>query len=350
MNEMRLWKMGADPEFILANNREWNLSLVPANTIITANKALGLQTFIGVDGHASTAELRPPAARNIKLLLHHIAYGLGAMSEFLKRNKKYINTGIYATPIACGENMGGHIHTSFLVNDPELRAVEEANYVLLPGGWAVLDATRQTPPVTAATKAIFQRVADRAADSQCYSYLLHGQVMHYLLLPFEKWVQPYARRENRFAHYGEEAGDPVRHVPSRRPAAERFKNWAYFHFEYRTPSTWLQHPVLAYCYLALGKLTALNFTRIAERLPPAINDKARGIKRKASADDVFNDYYYQIFKDRLAALDEIPDLRLSRDLQDLRPALAMLRENREAWLNPANPVDLNAWMRLRMEV
>src|SRR3990167_5365467 len=159
--------IGSDPEFLFATFNEFRAQVIPANTIITVGKPAALNSFIGTDNHAATAEMRPGPAHNIGRHLYDIAYGLHETDKWLASNKRFHNVKIVAQPFVCNEPLGGHIHCSFFVDNP-LR--DMANLELF-GDW-----------------------------------------MGYLLFPYECAIQPWWDRTRRNGLYGGVTGrgDKVR--------------------------------------------------------------------------------------------------------------------------------------------
>lgn len=173
--------------------------------LISMAKVLGkaqLDTHIGTDGLESTGEFRPPPARNVYALLHELAVGLGRLSR--------AGLTVYAAP-AFGKEypLGGHLHASFRMEDQTL-------------------ITTTIP---------------------------WGEGMDLMVVPMERRFQPPDLLQVRHNHnYGLSANN----------VREEILDAHCIKLEYRRPSTWLVHPALAYCYLAMGKLVATRLTYIME--------------------------------------------------------------------------------------
>src|SRR3990167_4909187 len=110
--------IGSDAEFLFTNLEEFQTRIVPANTVIMAGKPTALQSFIGTDNHAATAEIRPGPAHNVGRHLYDIAYGLHETDKWLSTHKRFNRVKIVAQPFVCDEPLGGHIHCSFFVDNP----------------------------------------------------------------------------------------------------------------------------------------------------------------------------------------------------------------------------------------
>jgi len=152
-------------------------------------------------------------------------------------------------------------------------------------------------------------------------------------VPFELWVQPWHARARRHHGYGTDM-DFVRWSPTPVPHTTFPSTWAFLHYEYRTPSTWLVHPWLAYSYLSLAKLTALNFDYIRP------NNLTQGVY-DYFGDTPRNNEYKGILMDRLQPL---LNMRRSKDLASLRQALVFCERHRESWFGAnQGKVDIAAW-------
>lgn len=339
MRRIKLVKIGSDPELVFATMAEWQHTLVPATEVITANKALGLTTFIGVDGHASTAELRPPPSHNVYRHVYDIAAGITAMDAYLRRVKKHKDrkVAMFASPYVAKEPLGGHIHVSCLVEDEDMKRIQDLNYVYnsFQGGWQTWDKNRQVANLTMAQQQSMESIVARVMASETMSPTVFATVLNYLLRPFESWVQLWPLRIARNQKYGGNGADQVRIALSQRPSSAIYRNWAYQHYEYRVPSTPLMHPVVTYAYLALVKLAMTNFRKLTDY---ALEHPATEIK----STEPQNSKCFQQFKDRWAMLDKL-GLRYSADTKNLREATEAIAKNREDWFNPYKPIDTRAW-------
>jgi len=360
----KLYRLGSDPEFVFSAVKEWNHTIVPATDVITHNKAFGLTTFIGLDGHAQTAELRPTPSYNVRRHLLDIASAISSIDDYLKRNKKWRDAGvnIYAHPYVKNEPLGGHIHFSFFLNDPLVAELQRCNYVFGQGGWQQHNPTMPYSGSGAIVQAKMEQVGLAINKRETMSPANFLIAMNYLLVPLEHWVQPWATRINRNTKYGTAAGDPVRMMYSTRPEMPKYDNWAYLHYEYRVPSTWLVHPWLAYTYFALAKLTVLNLGPIMKMALTPENKKIDKEEKKnvigalggipaptaviKSLEEPQNETFLQSLRDRLYAVEQLPKLNRSADLDSLQLALRYLAANREIWFNPYYPVAVEAWRKL----
>lgn len=338
MVPVKLYRLGSDPEFMFGTHSEWKTSTMPANNVITNNRALGLTTFIGLDGHPATAELRPPPARNVRRHLYDIAHGLVELQSSLAAREKLSKLRMFALPVVGGEPLGGHVHASLWIDDPTMKQLQDANYLYMRQ-WVLLDERRRAADSTSReVRALMARHVSEIEQGKAFSIGMFERVMNYLLVPFEFWVQPWHSRVDRNARYGR-GNDNVRRVPSERPVMPRYADWAYVHFEYRVPSTWLVHPYLAYAYLALAKLTLLNFERLAQ----LTNGTTKGDIPRSLAEPA-NGKYQQTLLDRLTALRKTEKFRSSADTNNLDAILDACGKERLRWFT-TGAVDTEAWRR-----
>ncbi len=335
MLPIRLHMHGSDPEFVFARIEDYDPVLIPATQIITNNRARGLNSFIGTDGHASTAELRPPPAHNIRRHLYDIAVALDAVDARLEERSKNdkVKLSMIATPMVSGEPLGGHIHTSFFVNHAGMAHAKRINYIYSSAGWDQVDSNIPPTSLSELDRKVLREVERESRDGLLPTIPNFATAMHYLVQTFEKWVQPSTRRSQRNQRYGGER-DGIRWMPTKPPAMPKYSDHAYFHLEYRVPSTWLVHPWLAYAYFALSKLTVLNFPRVYEL---AINTPT--MMEYASTDDARD-----AFLKRLALVTD--GGKQTRDLYDLGNVLTFIGQNRLTWCIPGRSIDIGAWKEL----
>lgn len=187
-------QLGADVEFAFWRNGE----LVPANTLIYDEE----RSFpLGIDGHAATAEIRPGISQDPLDLIGRIAKILDtAVKEEPKLTKLVWKAGAYLQGSAGWAALGGHIHLS-------------AEGIIDPHG--------------------SNQLLKNGVDQAVYP-LEH-------LIPVSERTNRNSRLDSTGVRYGAR------------------NSWRYkgdYHLEYRTPSSWLYSPELAYCYLALTKSVA----------------------------------------------------------------------------------------------
>lgn len=323
--KLRLFGIGSDPEYLIGNIRDWEVAAVNAGEILGTGAAQNLPGFIGVDGHNATAELRPPPARNIRKHLHSVAVALVTVQDYL--NGRHPPLAMFASPTVANEPLGGHIHTSFYVtNDPLLDGAIALGRV--EGvDQALIEWPRYGVPPPDYTHAKYLQAT---ACGESFGVATYARTMGYLLESFERGIQPQVHRETRNQRYGRP--DDVRIGDTQHNTAPANRGH-YFHLEYRAPSTWLQHPWVAYIYLALAKLTLLNFGLIAVRT----GDKIHPLPSLEYRDQ---------FIERLRGVLATPTLRISRDLRGLSDTTAKLFANREAIMRPNTPINVKAWRKM----
>mgnify|MGYP001589654375 FL=1 len=338
---MKAWfyRIGSDPEFLFVDRQEFRPTIYAANSVITAGRAVALNTFIGTDNHQTTAEMRPGPAHNIGRHLYDIAYGLHETDKWLAGHKRYNTLKMTAQPVVLDEPLGGHIHCSLFVDEPLTKFAMSTNRVYKNDRLVAYDPTQPTTPLTSDATEKLTKYAKLAYDHQLLTGEVFGQVMDHLCWPFECAVQPWWDRVRRNGRYGALAGtgEKVRQNASYPQNASKYKDLAYLHYEYRSPSTWLVHPWLAYAYLALGKLSILNLSLILEQL-----GKPKLPKLTTSP---MNDELREIFNRRLQVIKTKG--RWSRDIRDLEQVVDACFANRAAWFEiPGQPIDIDAWRRL----
>src|SRR6266498_3732897 len=119
--------IGSDPEFLFLHMEGSKKEVMPANYMITANKTIATRAFIGTDGHATTAEMRPNPSHNVGRHLYDIAYGLHETAKWLEKHKRYTKVFMTAQPFVFDEPLGGHIHCSFFLDEPLTKQVQALN-------------------------------------------------------------------------------------------------------------------------------------------------------------------------------------------------------------------------------
>lgn len=308
-------KIGSDPEFLFARGADWVYAWQNAQNIIRADRAAAMRSWIGTDGHASTAEIRPLPSENVWLHLMNIAAALDKIGEVIGGLPQ---TVLIAQPYLNGENMGGHIHLGLWVED----GVSE--YVLplqiLSGGRMVSTGMLPTEPGQA--RAFEKHLLAYMEAKTAFTADLFGRKMNYLLDVFDAAVQNSALRAER--SFADDVRPSAGVVPSEKRRA------AYVHLEYRRPCTWLAHPTLALAYLSLAKFTVLNWELISPAKPQPTGNPADAAK-------LFWERYGRLAK---------KDLTVTPDLLSLEPLLAKVIAERERWARPPVLVDIQAWREL----
>ena len=141
--------------------------------------------------------------------------------------------------------------------------------------------------------------------------------LDWLLEPLEMWFPSSPLREQRNLAY------PGRDVMRQQPANQ------VFHVEYRRPSTWLSHPDIAYTYLAMAKLIALNLKR---RFPTNLPS----VEVPVPAEEVVWLRLQHLLERGL----------VSADLRALPDKLRFLTENRKELINPNQPIYMSEWKKV----
>jgi len=184
---------------------------------------------------------------------------------------------------------------------------------------------------------LIARYVEEAEAGRLLTPRVFAQGMSFFLDPLEWWLQPWHSRIRRNRHYGT-GNDIVRWQqdglnPLTRP---KLADYAWMHFEYRTPSTWLVHPSLAYTYLALAKTTMVNWQLIQE-LQVKLPDSVRSMTpepQNASAATVFLERW-NYFKSHKG--------RITRDALYLDRAIQTCANSRDDWFSTHGKVRVEAW-------
>lgn len=363
---IRLNRLGSDPEFLFVADADFDFLIKPANTILGKNKAKTSTSFIGTDNRPVLGEIRPSPFRNIKNHLFEIAYALDEIYKHL--DEKHPKTYVLAYPSLHGENLGGHLHASFFAEDPVQLRLRKLGYAL--GGKGELIEVNPTQGLFPSEVERYHRAVEDRSVLLPYDW---AQIVNWLLLPFENWVQPWTARERRNEHYGgSRHPDIVRLGTSVAPTREGpvpswWPNSVYLHWEYRLPSTWLHHPCLAYTYFALMKFTMLNFQRIAEAYLHYTVDKAKkkiatgtpggimfagegvyaggDLHNYKQIQPAENTVYAELLQTRLAQLMQGHPI-LSNDLAQLQRAIEQCASQRQRWFASPGPIEIQEWRRL----
>ena len=351
--KFKLYRMGSDPEALFVKPVDFDFIITPAYAIMGQDKKKTTSSFIGTDNRPVIAEIRPNPSRNLKRHLYEIAYAVCSMQDYLDNSPKWNGLKLIAYPHLLNENLGGHIHASMFLNDPLYLKAETDGYTLGASGSILAQIPGREPG--GRNRDLESEVHSALNSYAVYTPYYWGQTMNHLLGPFERWVQPWVAREARNAHYGSETGmDVVRLGTSKPPFVKH--GYAYVHWEYRLPSTWLQHPWLAYAYLGLAKLTLLNMERVATVWARDYPFGKKGVQPTGeaplSAPTQFTvlspgDPYKAgtLLKQRLAELDT-PKLRVSRDLAHLKTAVENCATSRGRWFAKPQPIDIDAWRKM----
>ena len=348
---MFFYRLGSDAEFVFARISEFRPLLVNAQAVVGANKSLTLASFIGTDGHASTAELRPRPAHNVRMHMLDIAAGLLMTADVLKVKKNFQDVFLLARPIINDETMAGHVHISFFTDEPSTKKAMECGFIY-NGQTERLESVNHNPgsplpSLTSDDKHLAPILADYAEKAYNGKLLTPHRVasrLAWFLHPLELWLQPWHDRVARNHSYGL-GSDIVRwnSPTAQRPVWDNMSHLAFIHYEYRTPSTWLVHPALAYVYLALAKITMTNWKLIDRLYTFSNEEKVLGI---AFSKNPANSAAGDVFFERLRKAEE-NGLRLSRDVEWLGKALDICVAKREEWFaSPTARIDIEAWREL----
>lgn len=280
MRCIRLYRLGSDPEFVFVNQGK----VVPAPTFTgTAD----LHSFIGVDGHNATAELRPKPWFNVKRALLDLAVGIHYAHQASQDYSP--TTRLVALPVVLNEVLGGHIHASYFAPD----------------------------------------------GANEHSSVWFASVLGKLLIPLEASLQPFELRSQRNMRYGI-GRDVVRPGESSTPKVlpRTIRYWCYRHLEYRMPSSWLHHPILAYLYLGLAKFSLLNPDVVSEL--PSLDLASAGTNRMSAV------WCSNALTEAWSRGVVTPDLRGIPGAWKTASAPT----GAAVWLNPESTVNVEEWQHL----
>lgn len=362
--KIKLYRIGSDPEALFVRPVDFDWIITPAFDIIGRDKKKTTNSFIGTDNRPVIAEIRPNPSRNLKRHLYEIAYALTTTNDYLDSSEKWKGNKLMAYPHILGENLGGHIHASMFLNDPLYCKLKTVGLTVGAGGHTLAGYNGNNDGHTGWNRDAEDEVLTAIRDWKIITPYLWGLAMGFLLTPFEKWVQPWVAREARNAHYGSEASlDAVRLGTSKSPFD--LPKMAYVHWEYRLPSTWLQHPWLAYAYLGLAKLTLLNMGHVFRlglgakpKMKPPKNGGGFGAGLAGPAGLGGGDMPTQFtilqhgdpreagvaFRRNLSQV--LPGAHISRDLANLINVVDKCAIERERWFHKPTPIDVESWRRL----
>lgn len=338
---LQFHRLGSDAEFAFASGKDWVLSLEAAPVHIKLSRERGMRPdqWIGLDGHTAVAEIRAAPARNVWLHLINLAEAISHLEAYCTPKSLYA----VAQPTFRGEPLGGHIHLSFwlppdisppiswrgnLVVNTSPPAREERPIRFDPQEGFVEVTPEEAPfPVEPAPPG---RTVARAALSVGYSLDLMIDALDRVLLPFE-WA---AQNNPLVAERQELYRDIIRPARSTNPRPDRPN---YVHIEYRRPSTWLIHPWMAYCYLALVKLVMLNIPHVSSRKysgAPLTEITHDPTKARAAFDSAFHELVNK------------SGCRYSNDLRPLPRVLEAFWSIRDSLVRPPGKIDFVAWSKL----
>lgn len=326
---VELSRIGSDPEFsFVTPDQNRKVHLVSAHTLVGDDKDLRLRSFIGTDGHASTAELRPNPCRNVYWHLLKIADGLHEVRNSIRYHSRKMDRPLLAVAqpsLGPSETMGGHIWISFWYKSKLSSDVVHKAGIIYDNDQRDYRRSNQQRPIepdqmpTRLSQTKLQQYIDLAQRGEELSLDLCWKKLHYLIHPLEMMLYGKVRTDRTSPHVRDHY---IRtpDLPSEADQAMFRPGWAYFRFEYRIPSTWLQHPTLAFAYLGLAKLAMLNW----DLLPNWKILSTTFALDTAGTSPLDADGWRKKLQERYTWLTEHPDYRATRDLNGLGDALNAL--------------------------
>lgn len=341
---VRFWQVGSDHEALFVSVpkgertvRLRDMAVVNAQSFITGIDGQGDvgSSFIGCDGHYTTAELRPPPAHNVTWHLMYIANAMGHIRKNLGTSTRMI-----AQPSFRGETMGGHIWTSmFYRSELSHRAVNVAGYV---HNGREMVASKQSLPRRMSSEQVDQAVRaykNAVAEGRELNLATCWAKLHYLLGPLEKALfggRRHRRDQSTSDLYS--ARLPNGAGPDSEALISR-PGEAYIRFEYRYPSTALSHPKIAYAYFGLAKLAVLNW----DGVPVAHNNKDFAFEEFRGTSEADSG---GLLRSRLSLVSKSEGFRITPDLRRLGPVLDEILA--KGYIPPRAPlfVDFDAWAQL----
>lgn len=272
---------------------------------------------IGTDGYSTTGEIRPTACHNVTYHVIKIAEALTRIHNFIQP----LGITAYARPYYHDQTMGGHIHVSFWYNAPFTNQMGFKGYVVKEGRLVSISDNRDFD---------FRRDSFSLSSNPnefCIEQFLHR--MNYLFDPLEQAMWPWQERSGRALTQAVRICRDDTHHRLQSTEADP----AYFHLEYRLPSTWLYHPTMARVYLATAKAVMLNWFNFPLILPNTQRDgiftRPRGIEKPLI-------YYNKLFNKRYRDV-------VTRTTPDIRDVPRWIMKI----VQPENrgPIDFEAWAR-----
>jgi hypothetical protein len=264
--KIRLHRIGADPELVSVYKKDnGSAVLMPASEYFDGAKELGLALPVGLDGHAPIWELRPRPAHSIYGVFLDIGDGLVTLSKFLPHSAR-----LAASPKVFGKSLAGHLHGSFVVEDPNLKDAIGKN--IMPG--PLVKGYSNTAPTPKSLSSVTAFLNDLSTQGLVFDPWVFTHAVDWLMMPLEFWVQPWDRRYSRNTAGGDGGSHGyglmwfdhprwVVHPPDQWPDHVP-PDGVYVHYEYRTPSTWLRHPLLTLLYLMVFKLAVTNLPALIQ--------------------------------------------------------------------------------------
>lgn len=335
---IRFHRVGADPEYVIAVLRGATWELVSANEMVQGGR--GTTLFMGTDGHSTTAEVRPSPVHNVDSMLVELAYGLTTAYDGVRKTRP--TAEFFARPKFLNEPCGGHIHASFFTKDDAFqRMLYDGQIVNQQEAVGFLHG-RGLSGLTSQTAGVWD-VADvkrKENEGAIPTPFVVAKSLAYLLGPLEYWVQPWGERVSRNTTYGRaneiRYGDIVT-----RPESAQMAGWSYLKYEYRTPSTWLHSPLLAYLYIGMAKLVMLNLPIIGPRAMKA------SFRQGYTGESPGNPYFKEALSRRLEWVRGQTGVVITPDLRRLSKAVELVEAGAEAWWRTPSAMDIPKWRELR---
>ena len=343
MHEVEYIKGGSDPEFSFGfTDSKRNVYIHPADKVVGGEKEVRMRSFIGTDGHANTAELRPPPCHNVYWHMIKIADALKVVRAGMVEETKKLGRPVVAIAqpsLGPEETMGGHIWFSMWYHSKlSAKVCNKAGMIYYPDhGEALNFRMIQGKKRERLSGSELQEYTDRARQDQELSVDLPWRKLHYLIWPLELMLFGTAR--------GDRAGQ-VRDKFFRFPdnltpqdLAYMREDAAYIRQEYRIPTSWLSHPMLAYGYLGLAKLALQNWYVLPDRQSMAAADIAMR--------EVQSSNHTRWGAELVRRLDLVLDhknVKVTKDLRNLREAMGILTKTK---LRYPCLINFDAWADLK---
>lgn len=258
----QLDRLGSDPEFVFINRPGGDI--YPAERLVGTDRELRLAAWVGTDGHAATAEIRPGPAHNVTLHLYKIADAMAQTERFLQEQNHPLDA--VAQPLYNHETMGGHIHISGWYNGPLTCQMVNQHGLVIAAGKPTLVRANPNFDLDPASQRNFQAVVKAGMEMDLTEIIAK---VHYLVGPLDHALFG-AVRNQRWVN-NPQVKDMWR-IPTGYTPPFPDSRRAYLRIEYRYPSTFLHSPLMAYCYFGLAKLALLNWrligvTKISDAMP-----------------------------------------------------------------------------------
>ena len=343
MHEVEYIKGGSDPEFSFGlTDDKQRVFIHPADKVVGGEREVRMRSFIGTDGHANTAELRPPPCHNVYWHMIKIADALKVVRAGMAEESRKLDRPVVAVAqpsLGPEETMGGHVWVSMWYHSKlSAKICNKAGMIFYPDHNEALSfrliSGKKRERLTGGE---LQDYTDRARMDQELTVDLPWKKMHYLIWPLELMLFGTARQDRSANVRDKYFRFPDSLTPQ--DLACMREDAAYLRFEYRIPTSWLSHPMLAYGYLGLAKLAIQNWYVLPDRSSMFQADQAMRETQSSN----HTKWAAELLR-RLDLVLEHKNARVTKDLKNLREAINILTKTK---LRYPCLINFDAWADLK---